>query len=237
MNVLTKEIGKVLFGDNTPEDLIIIFEQLIAHDLLDQDEEKTNNQRLKILQYCLNNLGVETTARIVVALSLRPDWGGHKWVELLSNEIFKKGLGTAQSFAGSVLGLFRVNALIDLGWHAEKEFRQAFSNAIESAIVCRSVAAKTAIRMADDKYESILSETIKTYVRWKGNEPWQIAYRKNEVETILLNTIKTIGSFPSKFEITPIGNILLDQLSYARFGMFTPWEKAKILATRSYART
>ncbi|MDP3764547.1 MAG: hypothetical protein Q8Q95_02915 [bacterium] len=236
MDAITKKLGVILFGNDTRQDLMAVFEQLIAYDPLSQNKEQARDQQYIVLQFCLGNLNPEATAKIVTALSLRPTWG-YSWVEMLSDEIFRNGLGTAQSFAGSVLGLFRANALIDAGWQSKHEFRQAFSYAILSAIICQSGPAKAAIRMAEEGYEATISEVVKAYVRWEVNDKWQVTCRRNEVETILLETVKKIDFADPGFELTPIGKIILDQLAYALFGMFSPRDKAKVLATRSYART
>lgn len=206
MDTFVKETGKILLSENPEELLLASFVEL--NKKIDDIEPEI------LMEYCKKSPSWQISAKIAQAVVVRT-YGADRWPRL----IMEVEGNTPYFWAGLLLGSFEAASWLDQNYPIRTCFSDDFPRIVCRFVVSQSETAKNTGAVASDKkYLPKLSTAIK---KWAGGGPQYWCNKGNRLADIgkIFVSIQTITEEILFGKLTPLGNEVLDQLSYAAFNL------------------
>ncbi|MCX6745793.1 MAG: hypothetical protein NTX00_02115 [Candidatus Parcubacteria bacterium] len=218
--------GNVLLGQGTDDSIIKAFALLSRAETDDTDDFCVARPLLKDL--CLQTKSWQEIAKIVVAAVAYRPGRSEKWLQIIcepfSLNLFKEDIDLLKEnpafILGTTLGLFQAINWLDKHWRTLTDFENDFYDEIAEVILWKDQFSDLADQLLPDPaYESQLSQAVKAFFRLEsdgwGNKGIRIAKSLKLVQKVLS---KLAIDTETKKELSKIGALVLEQMSYAWFG-------------------
>ncbi|MFA5188804.1 MAG: hypothetical protein WC460_05580 [Patescibacteria group bacterium] len=222
-----KSAGKTLFGESISESLLEAFTHLSRTEKKEGFIDPFSLTRASLKGLCLQTKSWQDIAKIVVAAVAYRPGSAEKWLQVIcepfSLNLFKEDTDLLQAnpafILGTTLGLFQAINWLDQHWRTLTAFENDFYDEIAEVILWKDQFSDlTDQLLPDPTYESQLSQAIKAFVRgepglgWKGE---RLYFTLSLVQKVLS---KLVNQNRRKKELSKIGTLVLDQISYAWWG-------------------
>lgn len=180
-----------------------------------------------------------TTARIITAAAIARPTGAHRLLKsLLSLSLQETYASEAQYFyLGMTLGLFEAALWFDIEWRTEEEFGKEFLFTVVKIILAPIKIEKEYIERKETRVTGQLSSAIRAWAKPSGDPKDFLlqelkGIRLAQVQRIIEDVSECIEKRKAAnkdFKLSPLGDFILDQLTYAVFGQMAPTARAKAL--------
>lgn len=193
--------------------------------LIANDRGNFYGELLKVCQK--ETRSVDTVARIVAGTAIASPIDAHLWLENVSAWLFTTlDLENKSRFQlGVTLGLFEASQWFDEEGRAKEQFKEEFPS-----VVTRLVLAQTTVSAKDlkDPISGRLSSPIKAWACPNDNKGVRLA-QVERTNREICEGINKKKAEDKNFKLSPLGDFILDQITYAAFGQFTPSARAKAI--------
>ncbi len=213
-------------------------------------KELTDTFYPDIRDLCLHAKDYEGVATSVVAVAAFTPVLVEHWMKVVTQplretEMVPNDTSFSKAFGfGVVLGIFETGVWLDQHREERTEFEEIWALMVEKIVLNHSLEQFWPGSMVKPgKYEARLSEAIKKFIRGKKvfsewqkghNQEQRIAQTSKLFETVtaaIKNAELPAGRLKGDEVVSPIGKLILGQLTYAVFGSMTPYGQAQALST------
>ncbi|MCX6743419.1 MAG: hypothetical protein NT116_04250 [Candidatus Parcubacteria bacterium] len=179
-------------------------------------------------ELCLQNKTWHEISKIVVAATAYRPSRSDKWLQIICEpfilNLFREDVDLLKQnpafILGTTLGLFQAINWLDQYWWAQTSFESDFYDEVAEIILWKDQFSDLADQLLPDSaYESQLSQAVKAFFRHQpmgfGGKGIRMANTLKFVQKVLSKLVNEAGT---KKELSKIGSLVLDQISYAWFG-------------------
>lgn len=220
-----ESVSKSLFGEETSHALAETYAFI---------ECGTTNVDEKLLSLAAKQQDASIVAKVIVARAVKAPINAHYWLQYLNRRVFGDELFCHEAITGHfvrgvVLGLFETTVWFDRWWRTENKFMDEFPDICTEIIVGKNELQQQADELEiDSLYKGRLTNAIKAYAKGtESNKGVRLAHTVHIIKQVA-ERVDSAGMI-GKEKVGVLGNLVLDQLTYALFSQLAPYARGRAL--------